>query len=609
MQSAEALLEIIHERGKRGLPLVRLYRCLFNPELYLRAYGKIYRNDGALTPGTTAETVDGMSLAKIQAIIEALRDERYRWTPARRVYINKKGSAKKRPLGLPSWSDKLLQEVIRSLLEAYYEPQFSARSHGFRPRRGCHTALQEIQRGWAGTVWFVEGDISQCFDRLDHAIMHGILAEKIHDNRFLRLIDGLLQAGYLEEWHHFATLSGSPQGGIVSPILANIYLDRLDQFIETELLPAYNRGGKRKTFAPYMRTWRSMRSAEREGRDDQARALRRELQHLPSRDPNDPRHRRLRYCRYADDWILGFCGPRREAEEIKDRIRTFLRDHLKLELSEPKTLITHGRTQSARFLGYDIAVLADDHKHDKRGHRSINGRIGLKVPVEVLRGTCEPYLSGGKPAPRLERTGDTDFNIVARYQAEYRGIVEYYQLAYNRHRFTRLKYITERSLTKTLGHKNQISVTKVYRRYRATLQTAQGPRKVLRVRVEREGGRKPLEAIWGGISLAHKRFGVGVTLNDDPAVFRKGQRSELVRRLLAGSCELCGSRDGVSAHHIRRLADLPDTAEGGSSPWAEQMAKRRRKSLIVCLACHESIHISRSTRHDPRNKALESRVR
>lgn len=268
MQSAEALLEIIHERGKRGLPLERLYRCLFNPELYLRAYGKIYRNNGALTPGTTAETVDGMSLVKIQAIIKALRDERYRWTPARRVYIKKKGSVKKRPLGLPSWSDKLVQEVIRSLLEAYYEPQFSNRSHGFRPRRGCHTALQEIQRGWAGTVWFVEGDISQCFDRLDHAIMHGILAEKIHDNRFLRLIDGLLQAGYLEEWNHFATLSGSPQGGIVSPILANIYLDRLDQFIETDLLPAYNRGGKRTTFAPYMRTWRSMRSAEREGHRD-----------------------------------------------------------------------------------------------------------------------------------------------------------------------------------------------------------------------------------------------------------------------------------------------------------------------------------------------------
>src|SRR5258708_15564592 len=192
-----------------------------------------------------------MSLAKIQAIIGALRDERYRWTPARRVYIDKKGSAKKRPLGLPSWSDKLLQEVIRSLLEAYYEPQFRARSHGFRPRRGCHTALQEIQRGWAGTAWFVEGDISQCFDRLDHAIMRGILAEKIHDNRFLRLIDGLLQAGYLEEWHHFATLSGSPQGGILSPILANIYLARLDPVLKNELPPTHNPRAPPKTLPPY----------------------------------------------------------------------------------------------------------------------------------------------------------------------------------------------------------------------------------------------------------------------------------------------------------------------------------------------------------------------
>ena len=203
MQRAEALLEIIHERGKRGLPLERLYRHLFNPELYLRAYGKIYRNDGAMTPGASAETADGMSLRKIQAIIEALRHERYRWTPVRRTYIDKKNSSKKRPLGLPTWSDKLLQEVIRSLLEAYYEPQFSGHSHGFRPGRGCHTALEEIQRQWRGTVWFIEGDITDCFGSLDHSIMRSMLAEKIHDGRFLRLIDG--------------TTSGRISGGLALP--------------------------------------------------------------------------------------------------------------------------------------------------------------------------------------------------------------------------------------------------------------------------------------------------------------------------------------------------------------------------------------------------------
>jgi len=163
-RDAAAVLEIIRDRGRRGLPLERLYRCLFNPDLFLLAYGKIYRNAGAMTPGATGETVDGMTLGKIEAIIGALRAERYRWTPVRRTYIEKKNSSKKRPLGLPTWSDKLLQEVIRLLLEAYYEPQFSDRSHGFRPGRGCHTALLEITHNWHGTTWFIEGDITDCLD-------------------------------------------------------------------------------------------------------------------------------------------------------------------------------------------------------------------------------------------------------------------------------------------------------------------------------------------------------------------------------------------------------------------------------------------------------------
>ncbi|AEH10070.1 RNA-directed DNA polymerase (Reverse transcriptase) [Candidatus Protofrankia datiscae] len=240
MRDAATVLEIIRERGRRGLPLERVYRCLFNPDLFLLAYGKLYRNKGALTAGATSETVDGMNLGKIEAIIETLRQERYRWAPVRRTYIEKKNSVKKRPLGLPTWSDKLLQEVLRLILEAYYEPQFSDRSHGFRPGRGCHTALQEIYHQWHGTVWFIEGDVTDCFGSLDHSIMRSILAEKIHDGRFLRLIDGLLQAGYLEDWRYHATLSGCPQGGVVSPVLSNIYLDRLDRFIEQTLLPAHN---------------------------------------------------------------------------------------------------------------------------------------------------------------------------------------------------------------------------------------------------------------------------------------------------------------------------------------------------------------------------------
>ncbi len=607
MQRAEALLEIIHERGKRGLPLERLYRQLFNPELYLRAYGKIYRNDGSMTPGVNAETVDGMSLKKIQAIIDALRCERYRWTPVRRVYIDKKNSSKKRPLGLPTWSDKLLQEVIRSLLEAYYEPQFSDRSHGFRPGRGCHTALQEIYHHWRGTTWFIEGDITNCFGSLDHSIMRSVLAEKIYDERFLRLIDGLLQAGYLEEWRYHETLSGAPQGGVLSPLLSNIYLNRLDRYVETTLLPVYNQGERRRPYLPYMRLHKAVWKLEKKGQREGTRRMRRQLQRLPSRDPHDPGFRRLRYIRYADDWLLGFTGTRREVEDIKGKIGRVLGYRLKLELSERKTLITHGRTEPARFLGYEIVVHNNDAKHDRHGHRSINGQIGLKVPMDVARAKRKPYMRRGKPAPIPARAHDSDFQVVARYQSEFRGLAEYYQLAYNRHRLGTLRWVMERSLTKTLGHKNKISVNKVWNRYRATWQTPAGPRRGLQVTVERGSGKKPLVARWGGVSLARRT--TTVVLKDDlPAIWRK-RPAELVDRLMAGRCELCQSRTDVEAHHVRRLKDLLPGSRDEQPGWAKQMASRRRKTLIVCRDCHDGIHNGLSTRQASRNTALESRVR
>src|SRR5437868_14656809 len=338
MRSAETVLGIIRERGKRGLPLRDLYRQLYNPELYLRAYARLYTNNGAMTPGSTPETVDAMSLAKIATIIDDLRHERYRWTPVRRTYVQKK-NGKLRPLGLPSFSDKLLQEVIRSLLEAYYEPQFSDLSHGFRPGRGCHTALSQIQHTWKGTHWFIEGDIKACFDQLDHEVLLKILAEKIHDHRFLRLIKHLLQAGYLEEWRYHTTLSGAPQGGIVSPILSNIYLDQLDHFMETTLIPQYTRACKRKDNPAYRRLLGQMSVARKKGEYQKAQKLLRLAQQLPSRDPNDPNYRRLRYIRYADDMLLGFAGTRAEAEQIKGQLGSFLQETLKLELSQEKTLI------------------------------------------------------------------------------------------------------------------------------------------------------------------------------------------------------------------------------------------------------------------------------
>jgi group II intron reverse transcriptase/maturase len=547
-----------------------------------------------MTPGATEETVDGMSLEKIGAVIETVRAERYRWAPARRTYIPKR-NGKRRPLGLPTWSDKLLAEVVRMLLNAYYDVQFSDHSHGFRPGRGCHTALREITDTWQGVSWFVEGDIAQCFDKLDHQVMVETLGLKIHDGRFLRLVGNMLTAGYLEDWRWNATLSGAPQGGVASPTLSNVYLDRLDQFVETRLMPQYNRGRLRKTNPEYKRVENALLRARKRGDRRSVRELSRVRRTLPSQDPNDPGYRRLRYVRYADDVLLGFSGPKSEAMEIKRALGEFLRVELKLELSEEKTLVTHARTGKARFLGYDIVV---QHGNDRvtRGRRSVNGVVGLRVPEEAITRRCALYMRRGEPAHRPQMLNDQDYTIISRYQAEYRGVVQYYLPAPNVYRLGRLRWVMETSLLKTLAAKHRSTVSATARKYKAAVQTPEGPRMCFRTVVERGEGKEPLVAWFGGIPL--KRKADAKPVDRAPALVTT-RGNELIHRLLAGSCELCGSTRRLEVHHIRKLADLNKPGRREKPPWVQLMARRRRKTLVACRPCHENIHAGRPTAVHP----------
>jgi group II intron reverse transcriptase/maturase len=499
MQNAETVLGVLRERGRKGLPLDELYRQLFNPQLYLLAYGRIYSNKGAMTPGATRETVDGMSLGRIETIIDAVRHERYHFSPVRRVYIPKQ-KGKRRPLGLLTWSDKLLSEVVRLLLEAYYEPSFSDRSHGFRPGRGCHTALREVADTWTGTAWFVEGDVADCFGSLDHEIMIQILAERIHDNRFLRLMRNMLKAGYLEDWKWNATLSGAPQGGVVSPILSNIYLHKLDEFVENTLIPDYTRGEKRTRNAEYERVRHAHARARKKGDHKRAQELRRKQAHLPSVDCDDPGYRRLRYTRYADDTLFGFAGPKAEAEEIKQRLTQFMRDELRLKLSDEKTLITHARTHAAKFLGYEITT-----QTGTGGRKRVNGAIALRVPTTVIKSACSPYLARGKPAAQTALHNLDDHTIVAAYGAQYRGTVQYYLLAGDVHRLDRLRWVMETSLLKTLAAKHRSSVAKMAARYKAKIETPHGLRTCYEAVRSRENNPKPLVARFGGIPLKRQK--------------------------------------------------------------------------------------------------------
>ena len=414
-----------------------------------------------------------------------------------------------------------------------------------------------------------------------------VLGEKLHDNRFLRLLKYLLTAGYIEDWKYGRTLSGTPQGGVVSPILANIYLDRLDKFVENVLIPAHTRGTARQKNPAWTRLKNRAAYYRKKGDFTLATQLRKQMQHLPSVDPLDPDYRRLRYVRYADDFVLGFSGPKADAEQIRESLGTFLRDSLKLELSKEKTLITHATSQAARFLGYELVNQHANDQLDSNGKRKVNGRIGLRVPAKVIEQHCHAYMSNGKPVRRTGFHNDEDYTIVSRYQAEFRGIVQYYLLAYNVSHFGRLQWVMGKSLAQTLANKHKTTSAKIFRRYKSTVQTAHGERACLQVVVQRGDGKRPLVARFGGIPLKRNRQAV---LVDQTPTRNRFERNELIQRLLADTCELCGSTEDINVHHVRALRDLNVKGQRSKPTWAQVMAARRRKTLVICRPCHLTVH-------------------
>jgi len=583
MRNAEAILAIIRNRGERGLPLERAYRLLFNPDLYHLAYANLYPNKGAMTKGTTGETVDGMSQEKIERLIAELRDETYRPAPVRRTYIPK-ANGKTRPLGIPTWRDKLVQEVIRLILDAYYEPQFSPRSHGFRPGRGCHTALTEVQRTWKGTKWFVEGDIRGCFDNIQSRVLLSLIRDRIRDGRFVALIEKFLTAGYLEDWKYHRTYSGTPQGGVVSPILSNIYLTELDRFVEQVLIPEYTKGDKRGSNKEYERLRSRAKKAKARGDMAAARRWTNEARAIPSQDPNDPDYRRLRYVRYADDFMLGLIGTKEDAERIKGQLRTFLAERLGLEMSDEKTLITHAGTQRARFLGYEIGTMKSDSR------TAVNGYIELRIPEARLQEIENRYKRGPKAHHRAELLRDSDFDIVTKYGAEWRGLVQYYLLARNVRQLGRVERTVRLSLLKTLANKHKTTVRKVWDQYKYRHQTDNGGRQGLQVIVERQG-KNPLTARFGEIPLRRQE---GRVISDHiNGISRQARRTEIIQRLVADRCEICGSDEKVQVHHIRGLKDLKRQGQAERPLHVVIMAARKRKTLVVCLRCHADIHAGR----------------
>ncbi|QFT90052.1 Group II intron-encoded protein LtrA [Bacillus sp. THAF10] len=598
MRNPKVVLSNLTSKAKEeNYSFERLYRNLYNIEFYLEAYAKIYPNKGSSTKGINNDTIDGMSIIRMESLIEKLKDQTYQPKPARRTYIPKK-NGKLRALGLPTFEDKLIQEVVRRILESIYEPQFSNHSHGFRTNRSCHTALKEIRNTFTGTRWFVEGDIKSFFDNIDHHVLIQLLRKRIKDEKFINLIWKFLRAGYVEDWVLHKTYSGTPQGGIISPLLSNIYLHDLDKYVE-QYSERYNKSEKRAHNLVYhtiaskiakrksnnKRDWETLSEKEKSEKLKELKALYKELQSHDSKDLFDPNYRRIKYVRYADDFIIGVIGSKNEAEQIKQDLTDFLVMELKLELSAEKTLITHSE-KNARFLSYDIRVARDWHRMKMPNgtkKRKFNYQTKLFVPHEkyikklVDLGALKIGNSNGwKPVHRPYLVHNDDLEILRTYNAEIEGLYNYYCLASNVHVLQSFRQTMKYSMIKTYANKYKTTVSKTIAKY--NIYGSFG------VRYETKEGKKT--AYFTEKRMEKSREVKHRKIDTVELTFAYGGRTSLIDRLLAEKCEWCGT-SGVplEMHHIHKLKDLD-----GKKRWEQHMIARRRKTIAMCVPCHHNLH-------------------
>ena len=595
MRNPEYVLKSLSEKAKnKEYRYERLYRNMYNPEFYLLAYQNIAKSQGSMTAGADGQTLDGMSMERIERITAKMKDHSYQSNPARRVYIAKKNSNKKRPLGIPSADDKLIQEIIRMILEAIYELTFSNNSHGFRPNRSCHTALKEITTLFTGAKWIIEGDIKACFDSFDHHVTIELLRKRIKDEAFISLMWKFLRAGYMEQWEYHKTYSGSPQGSGMSPILANIYLHELDVFMDG-LKNNFDKGDTRnrkvnKDYDKVRWAYRKAKSNLEANRTDENLKAFKEAQKIMLSTPHlnemDESYKRVQYNRYADDFLIAVNGSKKDAQSIKEQVRVFLENELKLIMSEEKTHITHS-SEKVRYLGYDIRVSrSQDTKRTNKGLQRVwCGKVQLYMPKEKWIAKLRDYGAfkikkdeAGKeiwkPIHRGALMHLDEVAIISKYNSEIRGLYNYYRMAINVCNLDKFHFIMRGSCLKTLASKHDSSVMKMYKKYKSE-------KGDFGVNYTTKGGVKRCEFYNDGF---RRNVNNAPDFADVMPEYRTQIKStSLAGRLRNGKCEACGALDvKVYMRHVKRLKDLNKDNE-----FDMLMIEKRRKSLALCQNCYD----------------------
>ncbi|SIS50563.1 reverse transcriptase/maturase family protein [Salimicrobium flavidum] len=618
-------LDVIRDVSFHGRKVTDCYRLMYNKELWIKAYAKLYPNAGNLMKGTTEETIDGFTLQKIDEIIEHLKAGTFRFSPVRRVYIPK-SNGKKRPLGVPNFQDKLVQEVMRMIIDNIYAPVFSSNSHGFREGRSCHTALSQIKNTWKGLTWCIEGDIKGFFDNINHQLLIKFISKKIEDRRFLLLIHNALTCGVMEDWQFNKTYSGTPQGGIISPLLANIYLHEFDLFMEEQMKKFDNgkfRARSEETSVLKSKIQTTKRKInrldekyghklweERAPLVEVIQDLKKISLKVPSVDPMDKNYRRMKYVRYADDFVIGIAGNKEHAMKIKGLAGKFLEKELALELREEKTLVTH-LENPVPFLGYEFRkwqeVKVKRVKYNNYGQplkkRTLSGAIKLEIPSKKIKDFALKNNYGNlddfKITHRTKLINNSELEIAMTYNAELRGIANYYKLANNYHHLDRLFYLAESSFIKTMANKRRSTSAKVANSMRKHKQGV-----LCLLRYDKMGD----EILHPFVRLKDMPKSSGAIQADStesdtfPNTLKYSSRTEFEKRLLANQCEACGTTKGqMEVHHIRKLKDLKNKK---NLKYLERiMMERNRKTLVLCYDCHHKHH----EKQVPINQ-LESRI-
>ena len=608
MQDPNILLTILSKMAQKPeVKFDKLFPKLYNTELWLMAYERIAAKPGSMTPGSDGQTVDGMGMERINNIIAQLKASSYKPTPVRRKYVEK-ANGDLRPIGIPSSDDKLLQTVVRLILEAIYEPLFSDASHGFRPNRSCHTALAEVKK-MTGVRWWIEADVRGFFDNLSHDVLLKILGKRITDNRFLHLIKQFLGAGYIEDWEYNQTYSGVPQGGSLSPILSNIYLNELDQRM-TSKIAEFNTGKRRREPTEYSRLCgrrrREKKKAQRTGDWSTYKTLAEQMLNTPASDPQDPNFRRMYFCRYADDWLIGIIGSKADAQAVKVWLSEYLKVELKLELSPEKTVITHVDDR-VRFLGYDIKRWSGERrkkvrtKHGVVIKRTCTQHLALLLPRDKCATFAKKYgrMQGWYGQSRGRLLHLSELEIMMTFNAEIRGFMNFYAMADNLTSVgANILWLTTTSFLRTVADKRKSSLKKVARSMKQA-----ASRYVITLKKE-NGTVKEYILVSSTKYLERKKVTYG-EVDLKPNTWMYQSRSELGQRLRAHQCEWCGTQVGpIEVHHVRKMKDLK-----GKKVWERQMIERRRKTMVLCKDCHVELHAGKLTEAKKAKGKSESRIR